>query len=303
MLLESRLRLDGFGSGWLRGYLSSWPSRGTFAWMMSLRRLAAILLLLVSAGGPVASQGAAPRVLFVVSAATQMTLASGKKVEIGYWASELVVPIQALTRAGYEVDIATPGGVVPQVDPYSASARGLASEARAEETRKFLESLHGLKKPLKLESLSASQVDGYAGVVVPGGYAPMFDLAESKAMGRVLRQAMAGGVVVASICHGPAAFLSARSPDGSWTFKGYRMASFTNAEEQRWFKDDKMPWLVEDALKKAGARWVGKAPWHSNVVRDRNLLTAQSAPSVSGFSSELVKMLDEARRATTSGSQ
>lgn len=58
-------------------------------------------------------------VLFVVSAADHWTLADGTRHPTGYWAEELAVPHRVFTKAGWEVTIATPGGIAPTVDSLS----------------------------------------------------------------------------------------------------------------------------------------------------------------------------------------
>lgn len=234
-----------------------------------------------------------PRVLFVVSAASEIALQGGDTMDVGYWVVELEHPYRALTEAGYHVDIATPGGKVPTPDPYSASARGLGSEARAQATAAWLKKLPGLRHPQVLEKVDAS---GYDAIYVPGGYAPMVDLRSSGALGRILREAMADERIVASICHGPAAFLSAEQEGQPWVFEGYEIAAFTNAEERAWLKERKLEWRVEDALKEAGARHTHTGTWGSHVVRDRNVITGQNAPSVRAFTQTLLEALAEKKK-------
>ena len=100
-------------------------------------------------------------------------------------------------------------------------------------------------------------------------------------------------IVVASICHGPAAFLSARKSGRPWPFAGFKMVTFTNAEEEAWLKGREMRWTVEDAIREAGARWTGTGVWGSKVVRDRNVITAQNAASVKAFTRTLIEALNE----------
>src|SRR5688500_7314851 len=70
------------------------------------------------------------RVLMVVSGARSLELADGSAMAIGYWASEVRVPYEALRTHGYEVVIATPGGVVPAPDPHSLPADAAAERKR-----------------------------------------------------------------------------------------------------------------------------------------------------------------------------
>ena len=222
------------------------------------------------------------RVLMVVSAAQSIELADGSAMEIGYWASEVRVPYEALRKQGYEVVIATPGGAVPSPDPHSLPADAAAETKRLAEI---------VAKPSKLEDVWHDE--SFAAVVIPGGYAPMVDLAESNDMGRLLERAMAKGTIVAAICHGPAAFLSVRRKDQVWPFAGYRMAAFTDGEESAWLKERRLRWTVESALRKQGAKVEPGANWASVVIRDRNLITGQSSPSVRAWTDALLEALEK----------
>jgi hypothetical protein len=50
------------------------------------------------------------KVLFIVSGATYLVLKDGTRHATGYWAEEFAMPYKALTDAGHEVVVATPGG-------------------------------------------------------------------------------------------------------------------------------------------------------------------------------------------------
>ena len=59
-------------------------------------------------------------------------------------------------------------------------------------------------------------------VFIPGGHGPMEDLAEDQTMGSLLTQMLPDpSKVVASVCHGPASFLTATDagPRGEITFR------------------------------------------------------------------------------------
>ena len=60
--------------------------------------------------------------------------------------------------------------------------------------------------------------------------------------------------VVAAVCHGPAALLSATRPDGTWAFAGRKLAGFTNDEETQAGLAERAPWLLENRMREAGGR-------------------------------------------------
>ncbi len=207
-----------------------------------------------------------------------MAFDDGTRFQTGYWAPEFAIPYQALAGAGYSIDVSSPGGVPPTVDP-----RSLGSGPDAQSVQSCLETVPGLRQPLPLEGISDAETREYCAVVLPGGYAPMVDLAFSDAMASVLRCALDRGLVIAAICHAPAALLSTWNPGEPWPFLGFRMVSFTNAEERAWNGENRLSWQVEDRLRDAGGVFVHGGVWESKVVTDRNLVTGQNSPSSQDF--------------------
>ena len=65
-----------------------------------------------------------PSVLFVLSASDHWTLKDGTRHETGFWAEEFVVPHDVFADAGWDVAVATPGGVAPTVDQTSLGLMG-----------------------------------------------------------------------------------------------------------------------------------------------------------------------------------
>ena len=59
------------------------------------------------------------KILFVITAATHWTLADGYRQPAGFWAEEALGPYAVFKEAGYEIAVATPGGVPPTADALS----------------------------------------------------------------------------------------------------------------------------------------------------------------------------------------
>jgi putative intracellular protease/amidase len=167
-----------------------------------------------------------PALLVVVTGADHWTLDDGTEPPTGFWAEELIVPMRAFRDTGIEVTIATPGGVTPSVDVASLSAEGAVGEDRADELQAELEALADeLASPVVLEDVSPEDYDG---VFIPGGHGPMEDLAQSPELGALLAQMVDDDKVIAAVCHGPAALLSAQRDDGTWAFAGRELTGFAN---------------------------------------------------------------------------
>lgn len=185
-----------------------------------------------------------------LTGADTWTLADGTSHPTGFWAEEFVEPMRVFGDAGVDMTVATPGGVAPTVDEASLSADGAGGEDRAAELRAALDALSDmLAAPAALEDISPADFEG---VFVPGGHGPMEDLAASPELGRMLITMLDDDKVIAAVCHGPAALLSAERDDGSWAFSGRALSAFTNEEETQAGLAGSAPWLLEDRLREAG---------------------------------------------------
>ncbi len=225
-------------------------------------------------------------VLIVVSAANHWTLNDGTSHPTGYWAEELAQPHQIFTAAGWDITIATPGGVAPTVDRLSLGlAGGLPPKTRA--VADYLRQLDSaLTHPKALADIDP---DDYDVVFYPGGHGPMEDLAIDADSGRILTAVLESGRPLALLCHGPAATLAARRDDGTWPFEGYRMTGLSNAEERLNSFARKAPWLLQDRLVESGAIYrKGRLPLRPYLVVDRNLYTGQNPASSAMLAHKLV---------------
>ena len=181
-----------------------------------------------------------PKILVVLTGSDHWTLTDGTEHPTGFWAEELLSPLQVFSDAGIEVDLASPQGRTPVVDEGSLAPDTIGEEESARQ-RQALDALAGrLESTLVLADVDLSSYDA---VFVPGGHGPMEDLAVSDDLGRILVTMLDAGKVVSSVCHGPAGLLPAKRADGSWLFAGRRLTAFTDAEEQQAGLADQAPWL------------------------------------------------------------
>jgi putative intracellular protease/amidase len=227
------------------------------------------------------------RILFIMTGADEWTLNDGTKHTTGYWAEEAVVPLEAFKHAGHEVTVATPGGVVPPVDPSSLADEANGGAETAAHFRTVVATAEEFAKPVDLADVS---LDDYDAVYTPGGHGPMEDLAVDADAGRLLAGALRSGKPVGLVCHGLAAVLAAED-DGVNAFAGYRATGFTNAEERLAHLADKAPWLLQDRLEAAGVDFVAADPFTSHVQVDRNLVTAQNPQSSAAAAEALGALL------------
>ncbi|MFE2942869.1 type 1 glutamine amidotransferase domain-containing protein [Streptomyces sp. NPDC059255] len=228
------------------------------------------------------------KILFVMTGATYWTLKDGTRHATGYWAEEFAAPYKALTEAGHEVVVATPGAVTPNVDMMSLRPSMAGGEQGALELEDTIRSAEVMRRPL---ALSDVRLEDYDAVYLPGGHGPMADLAVDADAGRLLTAQLASGDPLAIVCHAPSAMLATRI-HGVSPFRGYKATCFTNEEEEGVGLASRAPWLLEDELKdKVGVDFSRGPVWEPYMVEDRNLITGQNPHSAVVLAERLLKIL------------
>ncbi|WP_338664514.1 type 1 glutamine amidotransferase domain-containing protein [Pararoseomonas sp. SCSIO 73927] len=255
-------------------------------------------------------------VLVAGSNATRIELQDGGSAAIGQYLNETVVPATALIAAGYEVVLATPDGTKPHIDEASDSAQHFGGdEAAHERAQRFYAADPSMNEVRTLRSVIEDGLDGYAGLFVPGGHAPVVDLMQDVALGTILRHFHKAGKPTALLCHGPVAIvaamprarefraaLAAGDKVGAagyargWAYAGYRMTVFSSAEER--IAEDallhgRLLFDMPGALQAAGGRvTTHPVDFAPHVVVDRELITGQNPGSDHQLAARLVEALD-----------
>ena len=257
-------------------------------------------------------------VLVIGSNADSITLKDGEKEHAGYYLNEMVIPTQAVLKAGYEVVLATPSGKKPVMDPQSAVPDYFGgSNEVLQKALEFIETYPAMQSPLSLRAAIDQGLDQYVAVYVPGGHPPMIDLMQDADLGEILGHFHARGKLTVLLCHGPIAITAAlprakefraalaRGDEGSarklaegWLYSGYRMTVFSN-DEEHWVEDTymggrKVPFYVSDALRIAGGKLEhsDQGIFKSHVVQDRELITGQNPPSDQALAALFVQALE-----------
>lgn len=278
--------------------------------MKSMKKLAVATALILAAG-----TAQAGNVLVVLSDADHLQLKDAKVFPTGFYLNELMQPVKLLLEAGHRITFATPTGRAPTVDAKSVDPIYFGNDAA--ELRAHQDLLERLALTSKETSpvLSLARIEqlGYGrfdAVYIPGGHAPMQDLLESPALGRLLADFHARDKTTALVCHGPIALLSTL-PDAAgyaaamatgraqrppqWIYSGYRATVISNQEEEQakaQLDGGEMKFYPQTALQRAGLQYQSNAaPWAANIVVDRELITGQNPASAVGVAQELLKRL------------
>jgi putative intracellular protease/amidase len=165
--------------------------------------------------------------------------------EWGYWGEELIGPLDACDRAGYDVEFLTPTGNRPTplavsmrtdfVDPpqgrsvtgalMAARARDLDGSSRLDKPRNLADWVPARPYPSaatylrdmedhyrEIDRIVADDLPPYAAIVVVGGSGAMIDLANNQRLHELIMGFVRLDKPVAAVCYGVAALAFARDP-------------------------------------------------------------------------------------------
>ncbi|AEM47183.1 Ribose-5-phosphate isomerase A [Acidithiobacillus ferrivorans SS3] len=233
-----------------------------------------------------------PFVLILLSAAQRLRLNDGTEVTTGFWAEELVVPWQILRKAGWRLQVVTPGGVPPLIDPESLDPSTLGGDhSRAAYLCNAVRQITGLRTPLDLDALTGKDLDTLIGVFIPGGNGPLMDLCQAPGVDRLLRHCVAAAKPIATLCHGTAALLATCGGADRSPFCGQRVTCFSAAEESATPLAGRWPYTLENRLRQEGFRVSTGAPWQSHIATDNFILSGQNPASAATLTHVFIERL------------
>lgn len=211
------------------------------------------------------------KILIVATSAAEMT--NGEPT--GVWLEELTTPYYAFRDGGADVTVASiAGGRIP-VDARSISKPG-DNDASVE---RYLEDAEAQQTFNNTVAFTELDTDGFDAVFLPGGHGTMFDYPDSDALAALIETFDRAGKIVSAVCHGPAALVSAKAPDGAPFVKGRKVAAFTDSEEVAVGLDDAVPFLLETRLRELGALHEAAPDFEPFALQDGNLITGQNPAS------------------------
>ncbi|MFC3418764.1 type 1 glutamine amidotransferase domain-containing protein [Salinicoccus hispanicus] len=196
----------------------------------------------------------------------------------GLWLGEAAEPYHVFQSAGFKVDIASPkGGSVP-LDPNSLSD----DEDKNNEVIRLLQDTKRVKDMV---------YEGYDALFFAGGHGTMYDFPGQPDIQNILAFFKDDGRVISAVCHGPAAFVDAKTKDGKYVVDGVKLTGFTNAEEKAMELLDDMPFALQSKLESHGAGFVVGESMEEHVVTDGNFITGQNPASAEAAARAVVNKL------------
>ncbi|TNJ34285.1 DJ-1/PfpI family protein [Arenimonas terrae] len=239
-----------------------------------------LLATLMISTPAVAADAGTTRALIVVSSEGR----DAGKTRPGFEMDEFAQTWLILRANGVVVDVASPAGGAVQADRFDPKEPFNAAVVADAEAQRQLGATR---------RTDAVKADDYDAVLVMGGKGAMFDLADDAALHRLLGQVYADGGVVAAVCHGPAALVDAKLPDGTALVAGRALTGFSLEEESVFGKKwaTQFRFQLETALRDGGALWQEAALMLPKVVVDGRLVTGQNPYSTAGMAEAVVRAL------------
>jgi len=204
----------------------------------------------------------------------------------GIFLPEVAHPYAEFDKAAYQIDFASLTGDTPYLD-----ALNLANDP---DNLAFLtgKGWEAMQKAVKLADVNTTSYDA---IFVPGGLAPMVDMPENELLKKVIKETYERNAVVGAVCHGPVSLLNVKLSDGSYLVSGKNITSFTDEEEKAYAIAD-VPFLLETALTKQGAKFHAAATWSAHSIADGNLVTGQNPASAKGVAEKMVSILTTSKK-------
>ena len=222
-------------------------------------------------------------VLFVLTSHDKLGN-TGEKT--GFWTEEFAAPYYELADKGVQIDIATPLGGQPPIDPKSEDP-----SAATEDTKRLDKDTAVLAKLKNTKKLKDVNQADYDAVFYPGGHGPLWDLAEDKTSIALIEAFYTNKKPVAFVCHSPGALKNVKV-NGEFLVKGKKVTGFSNSEEEAVGLTKVVPFLLEDALQSNGATYSKEGDWQPYAVEDGLLITGQNPASSTLVAQKLLQQLN-----------
>ncbi|WP_461213598.1 type 1 glutamine amidotransferase domain-containing protein [Lacticaseibacillus sp. GG6-2] len=209
----------------------------------------------------------------------------GRNRATGLWLSEATHFHDVMSQNGIAVDYVSPAGGFVPLDP------GSLAEGQMDALNWSYYGDSSYRQKYLANSLAPNQVDpaAYDLIYFAGGHGVMWDFPHNAALGTLALTIYQQGGIVSAVCHGVVGLLTM-----SDFIKDKHLTGFTNEEERLNQLTDAVPFLTEDALKKAGADFSEAKAYTEHVIIDKRLITGQNPQSAHQVGVEAVRLLQGA---------
>ena len=223
------------------------------------------------------------KVLFVLTSHSDLGN-TGEKT--GFWTEEFAAPYYELADKGVQIDIASPLGGQPPIDPKSEDPSSATEDTKRLDNDPKVMNL--LKNTIKLADVKEGEYDA---IFYPGGHGPLWDLAADENSINLIAAFYNNSKPIAFVCHSPAVLKEVKV-EGDYLIKGKKLTGFSNTEEAAVGLTNVVPFLLEDALQANGASYSKGADWAPYAVEDGLLITGQNPASSKLVAEKLLHLLN-----------
>ena len=213
---------------------------------------------------------------------------------VGFWPSEFTHPWLAFAEVGYAVDLASPKGGKVELDALSDPRDPSGYSAHDLVSMGFLHTPELAAMLDNTRRVADCRAADYDAVLVCGGQSPMFTFPTEAPLHRLLAEFHAAEKVTAALCHGVAASLYVKAPDGTPLIRGRTITGFANSEEDvadQIVGKKVMPFRIEDQARKLGANFITAPAWREFAFRDGRLVTGQQQYSGAAVARQVIEAL------------
>lgn len=186
----------------------------------------------------------------------------------GYDLAQIETAFTLLMKEGYTITLATPTGESWAVDPGMLTPEsGLRLLAR------------GPDHPVTTAKCAELPAWKFDGVIFTGGRSALVEYLEEPGVAHFLKQTLANNPVIGAIGHGAAAFLGVVKFEDANFLREKRITCFSDEEEREDGHADAIPYLLETAVRRAGAFYYKTTAHASNAIAEDWLVTGQNTES------------------------
>lgn len=240
------------------------------------------------------SQSTNRRALISITSYYGVIYPDGTKTGLFY--TEALHPFEVLTKAGFEVDLATETGIFG-IDDLSLTAQFLSGDDKAA----FDNPKHPFNIKLNSELKKAADLQGkdYDLFFASAGHAALYDYPAARGLQAIASNVWNKGGIVAAVCHGPVILpgvIDAKT--GKSVIDGKAVTGFTvegevvlNVFEK--LKSDGVKFVV-DAVEKAGAYYSSPMhPFDDYSITVGRLITGANPASARSTAERALKAFDK----------
>lgn len=215
------------------------------------------------------------KILVIGTEKDELEMENGKMFYTGNHPVETFVPMLHLSKAGFDFDFATVSGKPMKLEMWAMPTEDthvMSFYAKYKEQ---------LEKPYMLKDIADNiTTSNYIAVYIPGGHGALLDLPTDANVRTIVNWTKASNKFLISICHGPAAFLSATNDKNEdFPYNGYKIAAFPDSMDKILpsigYLPGKLTWYFGKRLKENGITITNKMA-NGSVELDRNLITGDS---------------------------